>query len=90
MDIENPSLLDYLYGTFLFIHIFSFTSMLDHSMYSIIAEFIKLTLGLALLYVQGNIWFNIGGIFAFIILAYFIISFILTINFYLKHKSLSV
>ena len=90
MDIENPSLLDYLYGVFLFIHIFSFTSMLDHSMYSIIAEFIKLILGLALLYVQGNIWFNIGGIFSFIIVAYFITSFILTINFYLKHKSLSV
>ena len=90
MDIENPSLLDYLYGVFLFIHIFSFTSMLDHSMYSFIAEFIKLILGLALLYVQGNIWFNIGGIFSFIIVAYFITSFVLTINFYLKHKSLSV
>ena len=83
MDIENPSLLDYLYGVFLFIHIFSFTAMLDHSKYSIIAEFIKMVLGFTLLYIQGNIWFNLSGIFSICMIAYFILSFLLTFNFYL-------
>ena len=86
MDIENPSLLDYLYGLFLFIHIFSFTAMLDHKKYVILAEFFKIFLGFYLLYMQGNIWFNLGGIFVIFIMSYFILSFILTLKFYLEHK----
>ena len=88
--VKNPSLLDYLYGGFLFIHVFSFTSMLDHSKYSIIAEFLKMLLGFTLLYIQGYIWFNISGIFVVGIIVYFIGSFVLTFNFYLKHKSTSL
>ena len=68
MNIESPSLLDYLYGLFLFIHIFSFTAMLDHSKYSIVAEFSKMILGFVLLYVQGNIWFNLSGVFTICIM----------------------
>jgi len=90
MNIDSPSLLDYLYGGFLFMHVFSFTSMLDHSKYSIIAEFLKMLLGFTLLYIQGYIWFNISGIFVVGIIIYFVGSFILTFNFYLKHKSTSL
>jgi len=90
MNIDSPTFLDYLYGIFLFIHIFSFTSILDHSKYSILAEFYKMILGFSLIYIQGNIWFNISGIFITFIIAYLILSFILTINFYLQHQSISV
>ena len=86
MDIEDPSLLDYLYGLFLFVHIFSFTAMLDHKKYVILAEFSKMVLGFVLIYVQGNVWYDIKGIFTLFIMFYFVLSFILTLNFYIKHK----
>ena len=89
MDIESPSLLDYLYGLFLFVHIFSFTAMLDHKKYVILAEFSKMVLGYVLIYVQGNVWYDIKGIFTLFIMFYFVLSFILTLNFYLKHKPVS-
>jgi len=87
MNIGKPLLSDYLYGVFIFIHIFSFTAILDCSKHSIIAEFFKITLGVFLLYSQRNIWFNFSEIFFVGVILYFILSFILTIKFYLEQKS---
>jgi len=84
MNVDNPSILDYFYGLFIIVHIFSFTAMLDYSKYSIVAELFKITLGSILIYGQNNIWFNLGEIVSVIIISYLIISLILTINFYLK------
>ena len=39
--------------------------------------------------IQGNTWYNFGGIFVVFIMSYFILSFILTIKFYLGNKPLS-
>jgi len=86
MDISNPSILDYSYGFFIMLHIFSFTSILDYSKYSILAELFKSSFGVSLLYIQGNIWFDLGGRFSFLMIAYFITSFILTLNFHFKNK----
>ena len=87
MDIDSPSLMDYLYGVFLFVHIFSFTAMLDHSKYSIIIEFFKMLFGFTLIYAQGYIWFNLRGLSVGCLIVYLIMSFFLTVTFYLKHKS---
>ena len=86
MNINNPSMLDYSYGFFIMIHIFSFTASLDYSKYSILAELFKSGLGLGLLYAQNNIWFDLSKIFSLFIIVYFLISFILTVNFYLKKE----
>ena len=84
-------LLNYLYATFLFIHIFSFTATMDYSKYAILAEGIKAVLGFSLIYFHNLSWFNLTGIFVIGISAYLIISFTLTCNFYLvslKNKSI--
>ena len=85
-------LLSYLYATFLFIHIFSFTATMDYSKYAILAEGIKAVLGFSLIYFHNISWFNLTGIFVIGISTYLIISFILTCNFYLvslKNKSIT-
>ena len=86
MNIEKPSLLDFLYGVFLFLHIFSFTALLDHSKSSVVSEFSKLVLGLTLIFRNENMWFNISGLFVIFIIFYFVVSFVLTLSFYLKHR----
>ena len=90
MNIKTPCLMDYLYGLFLFIHIFSFTALLDHKKYSILVELFKMVFGFMLIYKQGNIWFNLSGIFVSCIMLYFVLSFLLALNFHFKHKALSV
>tara|TARA_B110000014_G_C20086196_1_gene568123 strand:- start:131 stop:1381 length:1251 start_codon:yes stop_codon:yes gene_type:complete len=89
MDISSPSVLDYLYGIFLFAHIFSFTSRLDHSSYALFIEFCKMIFGFYLLYIQNNIWFNLSEIFSIMIIAYLIFSFVLNINFHFKKNLVS-
>ena len=86
MNISSPTTLDYLYGVFIIIHIFSFTSALDYSKYSLVSELLKIILGFTLLYLQNNSWFNLSGIFVIGIVSYFIISFLLTFNFYFSFK----
>ncbi len=87
MNIDNPSLMDYLYGLFIFIHIFSFTAILDQKGYSIIIDFLKMIFGFLLLYFQGYTWFKLSGVFVGFIIFYFILSFFVTINFYKKQRS---
>ena len=87
MNIDNPSLMNYLYGLFIFVHIFSFTTILDHKKYSIIIDFLKMLFGFLLLYFQGYTWFNLSGAFVACIIIYFILSFFVTINFYMKQRS---
>ena len=86
MNIDNPSLMDYLYGLFIFIHIFSFTAILDQKGYSIIIDFLKMIFGFLLLYFQGYTWFKLSGVFVGCIIFYFILSFFVTINFYKKQR----
>tara|TARA_Y100000588_G_scaffold370450_1_gene440630 strand:- start:218 stop:1180 length:963 start_codon:yes stop_codon:yes gene_type:complete len=89
MDINSPSLLDYLYGIFLFAHIFSFTSRLDRSSYALFVELCKMMLGFYLLYIQDNIWFNLSEVFSIFIIAYLIVSFFLNANFHFRQNLVS-
>ena len=82
MNINSPTLMDYLYGFFIFIHIFSFTAMLDQKEYSIIIDLLKMIFGFSLIYFQSYNWFQISDEFTSYIIFYFILSFLLTINFY--------
>ena len=84
---KNSYLMNYLYAILLLIHIFSFTSILDMKMYSIFAEFMKISLGFFILITNNYIWFNLSGKFIYIIFFYSIISLSLTIFFYLKNRT---
>ena len=82
MDSETM-ILNYIYALFLILHIFSFTSLLDCSKYSVISEVLKFLLGIVLLYYSGNMkWFNLEGLYAMGMQIYFILSITLTIIFY--------
>jgi len=86
LDASNITPLDYLYGIFIFSHIFSLTSLLDLKSYSIIVEFFKMTLGLALLYVQNNSWYNLDGVIIVPIIVYLMISMALNLFFLFEKK----
>ena len=76
----------YLYALFLLVHIFSFTSTLDYSFHAIIADFLKITLGIIILFYQNFTWFGLSDLFSIILILYFIASFVSTIYFYNKNK----
>ncbi len=76
------------YCIFLMISIFAYTSLMDRHIISLYAESIKLGLGLYLIY-YNNGWFEIDTIFqntTYIIGAYLILSFLLTLYFQLVEK----
>tara|TARA_B100001250_G_scaffold406479_1_gene425602 strand:- start:572 stop:1825 length:1254 start_codon:yes stop_codon:yes gene_type:complete len=83
---KNNNTMNYLYALLLLIHIFSFTSALDQKIYSIFAEILKINLGFFILSNNNYTWFNIIGIYLYIIIIYSLISFLLTIIFYLENK----
>ena len=86
MNASNPSLLDYLYGVFIFSHIFSLTSLLDFKKYSILVELFKMILGLVLLYIQDNTWYDLDGIIILPIIVYLMISMALNLFFLFERK----
>ena len=75
--------LNYLYAIFIFLNIFSYTSLLDNSKLSLYAEMLKFLLGLGILQLQSFIWFNIGGV---PVLLFLIISLLFTIFLYLNNQ----
>ncbi len=78
-----------LYASFLLLHIFALTSLLDHSKYSIAAEVLKVILACLIFYFYNNTWFDIKGIFVVIFQIYLLCSLLLSINFYLnRNKSI--
>jgi len=88
MNIDKPLIIDYLYGVFIIVHIFSFTSALDNSKYSIAAELVKIILGFIILYKQDYIWFNLSGIFVIGIMCYFVVSIFLTLIFQFQARKI--
>ena len=89
MNVNSPSSLDYLYGMFIIVHIFSFTATLDYSKYCIVAELFKTILGFYILYQQNKVWFNLTESLSIVVVLYLIISFILTVQFYSKSSNAS-
>ena len=83
---QQESTLNYFYGGFIMVHIFSFTFAMDQSKYLIFAELIKLSFSLILIYIQKFSWFGLHGINIYLIVFYLIISMIFAAYFSQKHK----
>ena len=83
---QQESTLNYFYGIFIMVHIFSFTFAMDQSKYLIFAELIKLSFSLILIYIQKFSWFGLYGINIYLIVFYLIISMTFTEYFSQKHK----
>ena len=79
--------MNYLYAVVLLLSVFSFTSMLDHSNYSFIAELLKLILVFVLLFIQNFSWYGLQGIPVYLLITYIIFSLVLTFYFQKNEKS---
>lgn len=58
-SIGSPQI--FIYGLFLFVSVYSLAELMDKSRYAILAEFIRMSFGLGILYVQQD-WFGLNGI----------------------------
>jgi len=76
----------YLYAVILIINIFSFTSTLDHRNYALVAESLKLILGVSLLHFQNYNWYGLNGFYVYALIFFFIMSFLSTIYFQYETK----
>ena len=80
---QYEAFLNYLYAIFIFLNIFSYTSLLDNSKLSLYAEMLKFLLGVGILQLQSFTWFNIGGV---PVILFLIISLLFTIFLYLNNQ----
>ena len=62
---NTEPLFNYLYAIFIFVSIFSYTSLLDNSSYAWIAEACKLVLGISIIYSQDYNWYNLEGVYIY-------------------------
>lgn len=79
----------YIYGGFVFLSVYALTELMDRNRDAIIWEGIRSGLGLAFLF-QQNDWFGANSYLSsitYILGAYFIVSFIVTGWFVLKHRT---
>jgi len=81
----QPSL-NYLYAVFIFISIFSYTSLLDQSRLTLVAEVFKLFLGISIIYFQDYRWYNVDIIYTYLVGIIITGSFFSTIYFQVYHK----
>lgn len=80
---QSEPFFNYLYAIFIFLNIFSYTSLLDNSKLSLYAEMLKFLLGIGILQLQSFTWFNIDGM---PVLLFLIISLFTTIFLYLNNQ----
>jgi hypothetical protein len=83
---ETEAIYNYFYAVFIFLNIFSYTSLLDNSKYSFYAETLKFLLGLGILQLQSLKWFGMSGISVYVFL---ILSLAITAYFYLNNQKIS-
>ena len=72
--------LGYLYVAIIFVHIFSFTSLLDGKWYSIFAEFIKAVIVIFVLNIQDYRWYDLNQNISYLIYFYLLLSISLTMK----------
>lgn len=78
-----------LYGLFLFVNIFAYTSLMDGNLIGIAAEVFKFALGIIILYINDYQWFNIDNSIpsgTMIVLGYLVLSLTSSAYFYLYEK----
>lgn len=84
--IGSPGI--FLYGLFVFLHVYAFTDLADRNSSAIIWEGIKDIYALSLIYTRHD-WFGAGKFFPFItqlLTVYLVASFIITAWFVMKHR----
>ena len=82
-----------LYGIFLFVSIFAYTSLMDGNIIGIAGEVVKMGIGLFLLYINGFQWFGIDSMIpngTLIVLSYMMISLLSALYFYFADRPVSV
>ena len=82
MSPSQSELMSYLYALFVMVNIFSYTSVLDHSRYMILAEIVKIGLAAYLILTNGVSWFGFDGLILQLVMAYLALSLFLTYYFY--------
>jgi hypothetical protein len=86
-DLSYPDI--FLYGVFIFIHVFAYTSLMDGSLLGPIAEMVKVVYIGIILYPVSFDWFGLSGwnpMINTLVLNYFAVSFILTVYFYFYQR----
>ncbi len=82
-----------LYGVFLFVTVFAYTSLMDGSVMGLVAEMIKFSVGAMILWFQGGHWFGLnerlsGG--TYFVTLYLGLSLLLAIYFYFVDRPVPV
>ena len=85
---NNPQT-NYLYGSIILLHIFSFTSALDQKNYSVLTELLKIILGFYLVFQNNYTWIDVNKSLLGLLFLYLIISLSFTIIFYFDSKNKS-
>jgi sterol desaturase/sphingolipid hydroxylase (fatty acid hydroxylase superfamily) len=79
----------YIYGAFVFFSVYAYTELMDRSVFAIFWELIKNTIGIAIIYMQGD-WFGAGNLIPGIhiaLAAYFMVATMISAWFvYLHYK----
>ncbi|MBI1225323.1 MAG: sterol desaturase [Bacteroidetes bacterium] len=71
----------FIYGAFLFLSVFSYTTLMDKSRWAVFTEGLRAVFGIGLLWWQGWDWFGMGTIGSMAVLAFCLLSFLVTIYF---------
>ena len=86
-DISPSALI--MYGIFVFVTIFAYTSLMDGSLAGPVAESVKLALGLWLIYSNYGQWFHAGTLFngaTVVVILYLILSAVMALYFYIADR----
>lgn len=70
-----------IYGVFLGVMIFNYTTLMDRKMWSVVTSLVQSAVGIAIVILQGGDWFMLNETISFgsyIVLGYFLLSFFIT------------
>ncbi|MCC6724449.1 MAG: sterol desaturase family protein [Saprospiraceae bacterium] len=83
-EIGMPGML--WYGAFLFISVFSYTTLMDKSRWAVLTELLRTVFGIGLIWWQGWNWFGIGDFFTNVIATFCGLSLFVSIYFYASQR----
>jgi len=83
MDI--PGMLSY--GAFLFVSVFSYTTLMDKSRWAVVTEVVRTAFGFGLVWWQGGDWFGLGAVGTYFLTGFLLTS-LLGAAYFMKNESL--